>query len=95
MQRQDDNYKKLRSYVSDLHEKNKRRVKISGIILIILPVVLGLIRWMTDSDKFAFLILWLICMFAISAYLVSVEYLDYVLSKKLKEFTGSNEGGEE
>ena len=101
MDQQDNRYNNLRAYAQELHEKNKKRVRVSGIVLILLPVVLGLIRWLTDSDKILFLIVWVLCMFAVSAYLVSVEYLDHVLQKKLNELMGREEeydsllGGEE
>ena len=76
-QKQDNRYHDLTSYAQKVHEKKKKRVKASGIVLIVLPVVLGLIRWMTDSDKIVFLVIWVNCMFAISAYLVSIEYVDH------------------
>ena len=88
---QNNRYRDLSSYAHELHEKNKKRVKVSGIVLILLPVVLGLIRWLTDSDKIVFLIVWVLCMFAVSAYLVSVEYLDHVLQRKLRGLEGSDE----
>ena len=90
-QNQDNRYRDLSSYAHELHEKNKKRVKVSGIVLILLPVVLGLIRWMTDSDKSVFLFIWVLGMFAVAAYLVSVEYLDHVLQRKLKGLTGDEE----
>ena len=90
-QKQDNRYRDLSSYAHGLHEKNKKRVKVSGIILVLLPVVLGLIRWMTDSDKTVFLFVWVLCMFIVAAYLVSVEYLDHVLQRKLKDLTDGDE----
>lgn len=90
-QKQDNRYRNLSLYAQELHEKNKKRVKVSGIVLVILPVVLGLIRWLTDSDKIVFLIIWVLCMFAVSAYLVSVEYLDHVLQRRLQRLTGHEE----
>ena len=83
MQKQYDHYTDLSSYAKEVHEKNRKRIRASGIVLLILPIVLGLIRWMTDSDKFTFLIIWVMCMFVLSAYLVSVEYMDHVLQKRL------------
>ena len=82
-QKQDNRYNNLSSYAKELHENNKKRIKISGIVLLLLPVVLGLIRWMTDSDKTVFLMIWVLCMFVLSVYLVSVEYLDHVLHSLL------------
>ena len=89
-QKQKIHYENLTSYAQELHEKNKKRVKASGIVLVLLPVVLGLIRWLTDSDKAFFLMLWILGMFLISAYLVSVEYLDHMLQKRLRGITGSD-----
>lgn len=80
-QKQDNRYNNLSSYADRVHEKTKKRIKYSGIVLILLPVVLGLIRWMTHSDKIFFLVIWIFCMFAISAYLVSVEYYDHAIRR--------------
>ena len=80
-QKQDNRYSNLSSYAQQVHEKTKKRIKYSGIVLILLPVVLGLIRWMTHSDKIFFLVIWILCMFAISAYLVSIEYYDHAIHR--------------
>ena len=88
---QNNRYRDLSSYAHELHEKNKKRVKVSGIVLILLPVVLGLIRWLTDSDKLVFLLIWVLCMFMIAAYLIGVAYLDESIQKKLAELTGREE----
>lgn len=91
MEKQDNRYNNLSSYAKELHEKNKKRIKISGFVLILLPIILGLIRWMTDSDKIVFLMIWVLCMFVLSVYLVSVEYLDHVLQKRIKGMSNSEE----
>jgi hypothetical protein len=70
-----------------LHQSNKRRIKRGVILLIILPAVLEFIRWMTDSDKVVFLIIWIIIMFVMSAYLISIEYLDYMVERTLVDVT--------
>ena len=90
-QKQDNRYNNLSSYAKELHENNKKRIKISGFVLILLPIILGLIRWMTDSDKTVFLMIWVLCMFVLSVYLVSVEYLDHVLQKRIKGMSNSEE----
>lgn len=83
--------------MDNLREKNKRRMRISGIVLLVLPVVLGFIRWLTDSDKTVFLIIWIMFMFLIAVYLISIEYLEHFLENKLKEIAGdeAEKGGEE
>ena len=90
-QKHDDRYGNLDTYVREFHDKNKKRLKVSGIVLILLPVVLGLIRWFTGSDKILFLFIWVLCMFIISAYLVSVEYLDHTVQKRMKDIMGNDE----
>ena len=90
-QKQDNRYNNLSSYAKELHENNKKRIKISGIVLLLLPIILGLIRWMTDSDKTVFLMIWVLCMFVLSVYLVSVEYLDHVLQKRINGMSNSEE----
>ena len=70
-----------------LHQSNKKRIRRGIIILIILPFVLEFIRWMTDSDKVVFLIIWIIIMFVLSAYLISIEYLDYTVEETLRDVT--------
>lgn len=95
-QNQDNRYRDLNNLVDSYHEKNRKRLKISRIVLILLPIILGLIRWLTDSDKIVFLIIWIFCMFAISAYLVGVEYLDETVQKKFDPETAEDaEEGED
>ena len=88
----DDLYENLDRYARQLHEKNRKRIRVSGIVLVLLPVILGLIRWFTDSDKILFLFIWVLCMFILSTYLVSVEYLDHRIQQKLKDITGRDAG---
>lgn len=82
-QKHDNRYDNSASFIDEVREKNKKRVKTSGIALIALPVVLGLIRWLTASDKTVFLIIWVIFMFLLAAYLVSVEYYEHYLYNRL------------
>ena len=80
-------YTDMLSFGLDLHEKNKRRIRIGTIVLLLLPVILGVIRWLTGSDKAIFLLIWVFCMFALSIYLIGVEYLDDSVQNKLSEMT--------
>jgi hypothetical protein len=57
------------------------------VLLAVVPPVLITVRWLTDSDKVVFLILWIVFMFGISAYLIGVEYLDDSIQKTLEEVT--------
>lgn len=94
---QNDRYRVLDTIAQDFHEKKRKRLKGSAIVLVLLPVVLGLIRWVTDSDKVVFLFIWVLCMFVISIYLVSLEYLDEVFQSKFdpNAADGAEEGEDE
>lgn len=70
-----------------LHERNKLKIRTGLIMLVLLPVILGLILWVTKSDKIVFLIIWVLCMFLISAYLIGVEYLDDSILKTLNDMS--------
>ena len=70
-----------------LHERNKKRIRIGLAGLVVLPFILGLMIRITGSSKIAFLIIWIICMFTLSAYLISIEYLDDSIKKTLEDVT--------
>ena len=69
-------YQKMVSQAATLHKRNKQRIKVSIILMMLLPFILAGIRWMTDSDKMVFLVIWVICMFALAAYMIGIAYLD-------------------
>ena len=87
----DVNYEQLYSQLLErgetLHESNKKRIRRGLILLVLLPAILGLILWITGSSKIVFLIIWILCMFALCAYLISVEYLDDSIQKTLEDVT--------
>lgn len=78
-------YERLLPFAERSHEQNRRRMRAGVRWLFVLPVLLYIIRNMTDSSKVAFLIFWIIGMFAISAVLVYVAYIDDELQKSLNE----------
>ncbi len=84
-------YTELLDRGDQLHEGNKRRIRRGVLLLIILPFVLNFIRLITDSDKVVFLIIWIFIMFIVSAYLISIEYLDSAIEKTLKDVTDTEE----
>ena len=89
--RQDSRYEELYQQLLerglDMHVHNKRRIRNGMILLLLLPVILGVILWVTGSDKIVFLIIWVLCMFALSIYLISIEYIDDSVEKTLEEVT--------
>lgn len=82
-------YTQLLERGMDMHMSNKRRIRKGIILLILLPLILGIIREVTDSDRIVFLIIWVFCMFVISIYLITVEYIDDAVQKTLADVTES------
>ena len=80
-------YSELYDRAEYLHEDNKARIRRGLIGLIVLPVVLILIRKLTDSDKVVFLIIWIIGMFILCSYLIMIEYLDNSIQNTMKDVT--------
>ena len=62
--RQDSRYEELYEQLLerglDMHMHNKRRIRNGMILLLLLPVILGVILWVTGSDKIVFLIICLV-----------------------------------
>ena len=70
-----------------MHANNKKRIRVGLILLGLLPVILIIIRLLTDSDRVVFLIIWVLCMFAVCTYLISIEFIDDSLRKTLEDVT--------
>lgn len=75
--------RQLIEFAERSHELNRRRMRNGVIWLFLLPVLLLIIRNMTDSSKVAFLIIWIFGMFVISAFLLMVAYSDNDLQERL------------
>ena len=88
---QDNRYEQLYEGILSravwLHERNKTMIKWGSIMLIVVPVILFIVRWLTDSDKMVFLLIWVFCLFALAAFLIAVEYLDHTVQKTIREIT--------
>lgn len=80
-------YMRLRERAEDMHSNNKKRIRTGLIVLGLIPVVLILMRLLTDSDRVVFLIIWILCTFAVCIYLITIEYIDDSLEKTLEEVT--------
>ena len=83
--RYEDLYNRLLDRGMALHESNKKRIRVGLVLLGLFTVLMILIRLITNSDRVVFMILWVVGMFAISVYLISVEYLDDSIRKTLED----------
>lgn len=85
-------FNRLLEHGERLHASNKKRIRIGLIFLAVFTVGMIIIRLITDSDRASFLILWVIGMFAISIYLIGIEYIDNSIEKTLEDVTESESG---
>ncbi|MBR3201865.1 MAG: hypothetical protein IKG17_11125 [Mogibacterium sp.] len=83
--RYEDLYNRLLDRGMALHENNKKRIRAGLVLLGVFTVLMILIRMITNSDRVVFMILWVVGMFVISIYLISVEYIDDSIRKTLEE----------
>lgn len=73
-------------YQQKLHENNQKKIQVGLKVNILLPLVFLIISFITEGSKLVFLILWIVSLFGISFYLLYVEFTDFKLQEKLKEF---------
>ena len=81
----EQSFEKIMEYEKKIHEKNQKRIKIGIRLVIIIPLIFLTVMFKLDSSKVVFLVLWIVSLFAISLYLIVVEYMDYQMQEKLKE----------
>lgn len=79
-------YKQVKNYEAQLHEKNQRKIRMGFKVNIILPLVFLFLCFIIPGTKFLFLMLWIVSLFGIAFYLLYVEYTDYKVLNKMKEF---------
>lgn len=87
-------YEMLVEYERKIHEKNQKRIRIGLKCILIIPLIFLILLFWTESNKVVFLILWIVSLFAIAAYLILVEYMDYNLQEKLNEINDEEDGVE-
>lgn len=96
---ENDKYKKAYDMVMDyeeqVHQKNQKRISVGLKCLLIIPLIfLALLFW-TNSSKIIFLILWIVSLFVLAAYLITVEYMDYNLMERMAKLNGEEDKMEE
>ena len=80
-------YAKLLIFAEELHMGNKRRIRNGFISLAVMPVILIIVRLLTDSSRVVFLILWIVSMFVAAAFLIFVAFVDRQLQDTLNELS--------
>ena len=81
-------YDSLLAYQEDEHTRNTRKIRNGLRTMAVIPaifLVLMLLSGASGTLKIVFLVLWIGTLFAISTYLIIVEYMDHKLQSKLSE----------
>lgn len=81
----DDVMKQISDFSEKLHAKNQKRIKNGIICIFVIPLIFLIVLFAADSSKVVYLLLWVISMFIIAAYLISVAYIDYTMQEKLEK----------
>lgn len=90
-----DKYRKVYNmvieYEKEAHRKNQKRIAVGLKLIIIIPLIFLALLFFTGSSKVIFLILWIVSLFILAAYLITVEYMDYNLMERMAKLRGQDE----
>lgn len=77
---------KFMNYEQETHRQNQKKIKVGIKVNIILPLIFLILSFAISSGKLLFLIMWIISLFGIAFYLMYVEYSDYKMMERMKEY---------
>lgn len=80
-------YERLVEQVTQQHKHNQQRIRKGLWCLPGVTVLFLLLVMLTDGSRNIYLLLWIAAVFALAAYLISVEYADYEMQKNLSDVT--------
>lgn len=84
-------YNMVIEYEKEAHRKNQKRIAVGLKLIIIIPLIFLALLFFTGSSKVIFLILWIVSLFILAAYLITVEYMDYNLMERMAKLRGQND----
>lgn len=84
-------YNMVIEYEKEAHRKNQKRIAVGLKLIIIIPLIFLALLFFTGSSKVIFLILWIISLFILAAYLITVEYMDYNLMERMAKLRGQDD----
>lgn len=84
-------YNMVIEYEKEAHRKNQKRIAVGLKLIIIIPLIFLTLLFFTGSSKVIFLILWIVSLFILAAYLITVEYMDYNLMERMAKLRGQDE----
>lgn len=84
-------YNMVIEYEKEAHRKNQKRIAVGLKLIIIIPLIFLALLFFTGNSKVIFLILWIVSLFILAAYLITVEYMDYNLMERMAKLRGQDE----
>lgn len=84
-------YNMVIEYEKEAHRKNQKRIAVGLKLIIIIPLIFLALLFFTGSSKVIFLILWIVSLFILAAYLITVEYMYYNLMERMAKLRGQDE----
>ena len=78
-------FNKMLDYYTQSHRKNKKRIRVGMLCMIVIPLIFLMLMFTMNSSKIVYLVFWIISLFALCTYLIAVEYMDYNLQERMKE----------
>lgn len=78
-------FNKMLEYYTESHRKNKKRIRVGMICMIVIPLIFLMLMFTMNSSKIVYLVFWIISLFTLCTYLIVVEYMDYNLQERMKE----------
>ena len=84
-------YNMVIEYEKEAHRKNQKRIAVGLKLIIIIPLIFLALLFFTGSSKVIVLILWIVSLFILAAYLITVEYMDYNLMERMAKLRGQDE----
>jgi hypothetical protein len=79
----DEIMKQITDFSEKLHMKNRQRIKNGIICMLVIPLIFLIVLFAADSSKVVYLLLWVISLFIIAIYLITVAYIDYTMQENL------------
>ncbi|MCI9123361.1 MAG: hypothetical protein HFH35_04660 [Eubacterium sp.] len=69
------------------HKENQKRIQAGLQCLFWIPLLFLALLFLTESEKVIFLLLWIVSLFILAAYLIYIEYMDFLSQERLRRYT--------
>lgn len=77
---------KFVDHEQQVHKQNQKRIQVGIKVNIFLPMIFLILSFAISSGKLIFLIMWILSLFGIAFYLIYVEYTDYKMMERMKDY---------